>query len=80
LNFAKQDLQIVGEASRSSGLSRRSAATAAVPDHVPIQVKRYDLNWLESARLWVALIGNLSTKKTPIMQRAANSVTSDAVG
>jgi hypothetical protein len=49
--------------SRRFGLSLRSASAAAVPDHVPIPVKRYDLNWLESARLWVALIGNPEHQK-----------------
>jgi Protein of unknown function (DUF3987) len=30
-----------------------------------------DPHWLEAARLWVGLIGNPSTKKSPIILRAA---------
>src|SRR5690606_22517483 len=35
-----------------------------------LQVKRHDPTWRESARLWVALVGSPSMKKTPIMRAA----------
>jgi hypothetical protein len=56
-----------------SGLAVAALAVcaAALPDHTQIQVKRHDPNWLEAARLWVGLIGNPSTKKTPIILRVA---------
>jgi hypothetical protein len=40
---------------------------AAIPDKIQLQVKRHNTGWLESARLWVALVGPVSTKKSPIM-------------
>ena len=42
---------------------------AAIPDDVKIRVKRYD-EWHESARLWVALVGDPSTKKSPMLSAA----------
>jgi Protein of unknown function (DUF3987) len=47
-----------------------AVCAAALPDHTKLQVKRHDPNWLEETRAWVGLIGNPSTKKTPIMRRA----------
>lgn len=42
---------------------------AAIPDRVQIKVKRHD-DWKESARLWAALVGLPSAKKTPIISAA----------
>ena len=44
---------------------------AAIPDCVELQVKEYDLSWRESARLWAALVGEPSTKKTPTLRQVA---------
>ena len=42
---------------------------AAIPDQVQIKVKRHD-DWKESARLWAALVGPPSAKKSPIISAA----------
>lgn len=42
---------------------------AAIPDRVRVKVKQYD-DWTESARIWVALVGDPSTKKSPILSTA----------
>jgi hypothetical protein len=42
---------------------------AAIPDKVQIKVKRHD-DWKESARLWAALVGLPSAKKSPIIAAA----------
>lgn len=39
---------------------------AAIDDSIKLRVKRHD-DWLESARLWAALVGSPSTKKSPIL-------------
>jgi Protein of unknown function (DUF3987)/Bifunctional DNA primase/polymerase, N-terminal len=41
---------------------------AAIPDRVKLQVKRHDPSWLEAPRLWVAVVGMPSTKKSPILK------------
>jgi Protein of unknown function (DUF3987)/Primase C terminal 2 (PriCT-2) len=47
-----------------------AVCAAAIPDKVKLQVKRNHAGWLESARLWVALVGPPSTMKTPSMAAA----------
>lgn len=55
-----------------AGLAMAALTTcaAAICDGIRLQVKRHDSSWTESARLWVALIGSPSTKKTPIVSTA----------
>jgi hypothetical protein len=43
---------------------------AAITDDIELQVKKHDRGWTESARLWAALVGMPSTKKTPTMREA----------
>jgi Protein of unknown function (DUF3987)/Primase C terminal 2 (PriCT-2) len=42
--------------------------SAAIPDCVRLQVKKHD-NWTEACRLWSALVGLPSTKKSPICKK-----------
>ena len=53
------------------GLATAALVTcaAAIRDEVKIKVKRHD-DWTESARIWAALVGPPSTKKTPIISAA----------
>src|SRR5581483_6606720 len=51
-------------------VSALAVCAAAIPDKVQLQVKRHHNGWLESARLWVALVGPPSTMKSPIMAAA----------
>ena len=44
-----------------------AVCAAAIPDGIKLQVKKNNTRWLESARIWVALIGDVSTIKTPLM-------------
>lgn len=54
-----------------AGLAMAALATcaAAIPDWVQIKVK-LNADWTESARLWVALMGPPSAKKSPIISAA----------
>lgn len=54
-----------------AGLAMAALATcaAAIPDQVRVRVKKYG-DWVESARIWVALVGEPSTKKSPILSVA----------
>jgi hypothetical protein len=42
---------------------------AAISDDIKVRVKRYE-EWHESARVWVALVGDPSTKKSPVLSAA----------
>jgi hypothetical protein len=52
-----------------SGIAMGALAVcaAAIPDKIQLQVKRHNTGWLESARLWVVLVGPVSSMKSPIM-------------
>ncbi len=46
------------------------AAAACITDGIRLQPKRHDPTWTESARLWVAFVGDPSTKKSPAISKA----------
>src|SRR6516225_4407007 len=69
--FAHDEAELMGVDPGGIAIAALAVCAAALPDHTQLQVKRHDPNWLEAARLWVGLIGNPSTKKTPIILRVA---------
>lgn len=46
------------------------ACAAALHDDIRIQPKRHETGWTESARLWCAVVGAPSVKKSPSIKRA----------
>ena len=46
------------------------SCAAALHDAVKIQPKRHETGWTESARLWCAVVGSPSVKKSPAIKRA----------
>jgi Protein of unknown function (DUF3987) len=46
-----------------------TVCAAAISDRIKLQPKKYDEHWLESARLWTMLIGDPSSKKSPILRQ-----------
>jgi Protein of unknown function (DUF3987) len=69
--FAREEGELTGADPAGFAAAALAVCAAALPDHTQVQVKRHDPNWREAARLWVALIGDPSSKKSPIMLRAA---------
>ncbi len=47
-----------------------AAMAAAIPDTIKLQVQAKGKKWLIAARIWIALLGGPSTKKTPIIKAA----------
>jgi len=56
------------------GLGALVAAAACITDGIRLQPKRHDPTWTESARLWVAFVGDPSTKKSPAISKAVRHV------
>ena len=56
------------------GMTALIACAAAIPDTLCLQVKEHDPRWTESARIWVALVGLPSTKKSPILSNALRPI------
>jgi len=45
-----------------------AVCAAAIPDRIELRVKRYG-GWNEATRLWIGLVGDPSTKKSPIIRQ-----------
>jgi hypothetical protein len=56
------------------GMASLVAAASCIDDGIRLQPKRLDPTWTESARLWVAFVGDPSTKKTPAISKAVRNV------
>jgi len=69
--YAIAQSEMMGCDASGLAMSALAVCAAAITDRIELQVKRHDRSWKEPARLWVALIGDPSTKKTPIMNEAA---------
>jgi hypothetical protein len=67
--FARANADQMGADPAGLAMAALVTCAAAIPDKVQIKVKRHD-EWKESARLWVALMGPPSAKKSPIISAA----------
>lgn len=68
-DFAFTQGDVMGADAGGLAAAALCVCCAAIPDQVKVKVKRHD-DWAESARIWVALVGNPSTKKSPILSAA----------
>lgn len=68
--FAFQQAEIMGVDPAGLAMSALAVCAGSIPDSIKLQVKANDPRWLESARLWVGLIGPPSVKKSPIYEKA----------
>ncbi|MET4258481.1 hypothetical protein ABIC09_003426 [Bradyrhizobium sp. S3.12.5] len=69
--FARAQGELMGVDAGGLAAAALAVCAAAIPDSIKLRVKRHDPHWLESARLWVAPIGDPSTKKSPLISAAA---------
>jgi hypothetical protein len=69
-DFAVEQGELIGADPAGLAVSALTVCAAAIPDPIMLRVKRYG-GWLESARLWAAIVGLISMKKTPLMLAAA---------
>lgn len=56
------------------GLSAVVAAAACIHDEIELQPKRHDPTWVEQPRLWLAIVGDPSAKKSPALKKAMRQV------
>ncbi len=69
--FARANGDQMGADPAGLAVAALVTCAAAIPDKVQIKVKRHD-DWKESARLWAALMGPPSAKKSPIISAATS--------
>jgi hypothetical protein len=66
--FALEQGKIMGADPSGFAVGGLVVCAAAISDKIRLQVKSSD-SWTEAARIWAALIGDPSSKKTPIIYR-----------
>jgi hypothetical protein len=67
--FARTRGEQMGVDPGGLAMAALTVCAAAIPDQITVKVKAHE-EWTESARLWTALIGNPSRKKTPTINAA----------
>ena len=68
--FARRQAAIMGADPAGLAMAALTVCATAIPDSIELQVKRNDPTWREHARLWTALVGPPSRKKTPVFKAA----------
>jgi hypothetical protein len=69
--FAFVEGEMMGADPAGLAMVALGIAATVIPDCIMLQVKQHSWDWNEAARLWVAMIGLPSTKKSPILRVAA---------
>lgn len=72
--YAKDQAGLLGCDHSIIGMAALVAAAACITDGIKLQPKRMDPTWTESARLWVGVVGDPSTKKSPSISKAVRHV------
>lgn len=73
-SYAKDQAELMGCDHSILAMAGLVAAASCLHDGVQIQPKRHDPSWRESARLWVAIVGSPSSKKSPAIGKAIHHV------
>jgi putative DNA primase/helicase len=69
-DYAFDSAELIGVVPAMVAMPAIVSCAAALHDGVRIQPKRHESGWTESARLWCAVVGSPSVKKSPAMKRA----------
>ncbi len=72
--YAKDQSALLGSDHSIVAMTALVAAAACITDRIKLQPKRMDPTWTESARLWVGVVGDPSTKKSPSISKAVRHV------
>lgn len=71
-DYAFDQADIVGTDPALIALSAIVACAGAAHDGIKLQPARFNVGWQESARLWGAIVGDPSIKKSPAVSRAVS--------
>jgi hypothetical protein len=74
VSYVQDQAELTGCDAGIIGLGALVSAAACITDGIKLQPKRHDPTWTESARLWVAFVGDPSTKKSPAISKAVRHI------
>jgi hypothetical protein len=69
--YARGQATLTGADPAGLAMAALTVCAAAIPDRIKVQPKVHEHGWRECARIWTALVGPPSTKKSPIIRQAA---------
>jgi len=69
--YARIESENMGVDAAGLAMAALTVCATVISDRIVLQVKEHDKFWTEPARLWTALVGDPSTKKSPILRQAA---------
>ena len=69
-DYAFDSGELVGVDPAMIAIPALVSCASAMTDEIRLQPKRHDFGWTESARLWCAVVGAPSVKKSPSIKRA----------
>jgi len=72
--YANAQSDMMGCDAGGLAMALLTVCAAVISDRIELQKKRHDPHWKEAARIWVALVGPPSTKKSPILRQAARKL------
>jgi len=65
IDYVRENSKLIGTNHAVIALGALVAAAACIDDGIKIQPKKFDTSWKESARIWGAVVGDPSSKKSP---------------
>lgn len=71
-NYAIDQGELIGADPATLVIFSLGVVASCITDKLQIQPKKYDYGWKESARIWSAVIGDPSIKKSPLLKKAVS--------
>ena len=71
-DYVQDQAELVGVDPGVIGIAALVVCASAIDDEIQIQPKQHEYGWTESARLWGAVVGDPSVKKSPGLKKATS--------
>jgi hypothetical protein len=68
--YAFEEADIMGADPAGLAMAALAVCAAALTDDIEVQVKKHNTHWRERAALWTMLVGDPSTRKSPVLRSA----------
>ena len=69
--YVQDQAELIGVDPGVLGMACLITCSSAIHDQIQIQPKEHEYGWTESARLWGAIVGDPSVKKSPSIKKAS---------
>ena len=73
-DFVYDQSELLGCDPGAMAVTALAICSSLISDEITIQPRRFDTSYVESARLWLILIGLISNKKTPMLKKLTNII------